>query len=254
MGWRYAFSGDPERYTCGGAPMKLIHVKQARCVWIFDLQDLNPKGKDVLEDLVDWIKETYSFAVAPDLDKVMPPPSKETTGNLSSSGLIFQRGRFQAREDSFIEIVSLTLFNDGIVIDTTSSTQEGDQFAADLLSRAAKEFVLAYEPEMIRKRLYVSTLIVRSEISLSTVHPALAAFGERISKALANGVAPQFQFQLAGLAFWTEPNDSGVHKTFSFMPQAGKSLAEHRYYSEAPLKTEDHLRLLEDFERLLAKP
>jgi hypothetical protein len=223
--------------------MKLIHVKQARSVWLFDIQDLNPRGKDFGEELIDWIKDAYSFAVAPDIDKVLTSP------NLPTSGLVFQRGRFQAREDSFVEIVSLTIHNDGIVVDTTSSTQEADRFISDLMESAAKEFGLAYEPEMIRKRLYVSTLIVRLEIAMASFHPGLTAFAERVSVALENG--PPSNFQLAGLGFWTDPNDSGVHRTFTVVPQAGKLLSEHRFYSEAPLKTEDHLRLLEDLEKVL---
>jgi hypothetical protein len=225
--------------------MKLIHVKQARSVWLFDISDLNPKGEDFAEELVNWIRDSYSFVVTPDFRDVV---AKAGAGN--AVGLIFKNGRFQTAEGSFIEITSLAIHNDGIVVDTTSSTQEANRFIADLLSNAAKEFGLAYDPQVVRKRLYVSTLIVKSEMALSAIHPGLAEFAERISANLRNGPAPSFQ--LAGLAFWTEPNDSGVHKTFTLMPQAGKSFSEHRYYSEAPLQTEDHLRLLEDLERVLA--
>jgi hypothetical protein len=228
--------------------MKLVHVKQARSVWLFDIQDLNPTGKDVFADVVDWIKESYHFAVAPDLERILAP-TEGHQGNLPTSGLVFQRGSFQARTDSFVEIGSLTLYNDGMVVDTLSSTQESDQFAGDLLGSTAREFGLAYEPDMIRKRLYVSALIIRSETSLNAIHPGLAAFAERISEALENG--PCSQFQLAHLGFWSEPNDFGVHKVFSFMPQAGKALSEHRYFSEAPLKTADHLRLLDELEQIL---
>jgi hypothetical protein len=106
---------------------------------------------------------------------------------------------------------------------------------------------------MIRKHLYISTLIVRSDVSLKTFNPKLAAFADRISEALGNGGSPtSSKFQFAGLVFWTEPNDNGVHKSFSLMPQQGKTFSEHRFYSEAPLKTEDHLRLLEELEVILA--
>jgi hypothetical protein len=224
--------------------MKLIHVKQARSVWLFDVSDLNPKGKDFTEGLVGWIKNRYSFATAPDLKDVLAK-----AGTKDATGLIFKQGRFQTMESSFSEIVSLAIHNDGLVVDTTSSTKETDRFLADLLGAAAKEFNLAYDPEIVRKRLYVSIVIVKSEMDLRTIHPGLAAIGKRISAALGNGAA---QFELAGLAFWTEPNDNGVHKTFTLMPQAGKSFSEHRYFSEAPLQTEDHLRVLEDIERALA--
>ncbi len=224
--------------------MKKIHVKQARSVWLFDISDLNPKGKDFTEELVAWIRDRYSFVTIPDLKDVLAK-----SGTDKAIGLIFQRGRFQTADGSFSEIVSLAIHNDGIVIETTSSTQEADRIAADLLSATAKQFGLAYEPDMVRKRLYVSTVIVKSEMALDAVHPGLTAFADRISAALGNGPSPSFR--LAGLAFWTEPNDNGVHKTFTVVPQAGKPLSEHRYYSEAPLQTEDHLRLLEDLERIL---
>jgi hypothetical protein len=227
--------------------MKLIHVKQARSVWLFDVSDLNPKGRDFAAELVGWIKDRYSFVVTPDVKEVL---SKAGTGN--ASGLIFKQGRFHTPEDSFIEISSLAIHSDGIVVDTTSSTQESDRIIADLLSAAAKEFGLAYDPQIVRKRLYVSTIIVKSEMALGTIHAGLTAFAERVSAALGNGPAPSFQ--LAGIAFWTEPNDNGVHKTFTLMPQAGKSFSEHRFYSEAPLQTDDHFRLLEDLERVLMHP
>ena len=104
--------------------MKRIHTKLARSIWLFDVRDLNPKGKDVLGDLVGWIKDAYAFAVAPDPDNPQPntaapsapglqtPPTVQTPG-----GLLFQRGRFQAREETFVEIASLTIYNDGIVVE-----------------------------------------------------------------------------------------------------------------------------------------
>jgi hypothetical protein len=227
--------------------MKLIHVNQARSVWLFDVSDLNPTGRDFTEELVAWIKGRYSFTVAPDVKEV-----RAKAGTNNPTALMFQRGRFQAGEDSFSEIVSLAIHNDGFVVDTTSSTKEADRFLSDLLGAAAKEFHLAYDPEMVRKRLYVSVLIVKSEMALNTIHHGLAAFAEGISAALGNGLAASFQ--LAGLQFWTEPNDNGVHKTFTLAPQAGKAFSEHRYFSEAPLQTGDHFRLLEDLERVLVHP
>jgi len=227
--------------------MKLISVKQARSVWLFDVSDLNPKGENFTEQLIDWIRASYNFAVSPDIKEVLAK-----AGTNDAIGLIFKRGRFQASDGSIIEIVSLGIHNDGIVVDTISSTQEADRFAANILDSAAREFGFSYEPEMVRKRLYVSTLIVKSDMALDVIHPSLAAFAERISAALGNGRGPKFK--LKQLGFWTEPNDNGVHKTFTLMPQAAKLFSEHRYFSEAPLQTQDHFRLLEDLEGVLSEP
>jgi len=34
--------------------------------WLFELQNLNPSGKEILEPLIEFIKDHYQFGVAPD--------------------------------------------------------------------------------------------------------------------------------------------------------------------------------------------
>ncbi len=228
--------------------MKIIHVRLARSIWLFDLRDLNPRGKDVLEELIAWIKERFDFKIAPDPTAVVAGIKASPAGQ-SPSGIVFQKGRFQGREGLFVEISNLTLYNDGIVIDTPSSTLDGDQFAQDLLQSAAQEFALTYDNDSIRKRLYVSELIVRSDLSLDVINPRLAAFAARIGEALPEGSKPQFQ--IAGVSFWSEPSDAGVHRMFTVEHQSGVPLSEGRYYSQAPLPTHEHFRLLEELEQVM---
>lgn len=225
--------------------MKLLHVKQARSIWLFDVADLNPSGADLMEDLIDFIKERYEFANASDYKELI---SKAGAGKQDS--LSFQRGSFQFSDDSFIEVSSLAVHNDGIVADTVASTEVSDQFAKDLLVSVAEAFDLPYEPSMIRARLYSSTLVVQSEIDLRTTLPGLSGVAASMSEALVDPLRP---FQPAGLAFWTDPNDNGAHKTFTFVPQVGRLLSERRYFSEAPLQTSEHLRMLSELEDALTK-
>jgi len=231
--------------------MKIIHVKLARSIWLFDLQDLNPSGKDVLEDLIAWIKDSYDFKIAPDPAALVAGirTSPAGQGSQGPSGIVFQRGHFQAREEIFVEISSLTLYSDGIVIDTPASTLDGDQFAQDLLHSAAQEFALTYDKDSIRKRLYLSELIVRSDLSLDVVNPRLTAFSARIGEAFLEGSKPQFR--VAGVSFWSEPNDAGAHRMFTLERQLGKGFSERRYYSQAPLPTNEHVKLLEELEQTL---
>src|SRR5437588_11746610 len=99
--------------------MKLIHVQKARSIWLFDWRDLNPRGKDITEELIDWIKDSYQFATAPDAQSahLAVPPTGPVSSTQAPEGLVFQRGHFQVREELFIEISSLSIFADGIVID-----------------------------------------------------------------------------------------------------------------------------------------
>jgi hypothetical protein len=234
--------------------MKLIHTKLARSIWLFDIRDLNPKGKDIVADLVEWIKDKYSFAIAPDPDNPVPEPSLAKSPTLpqqappqASGGMLFQRGRFQAQEDIFVEIASLTIYDDGIVVDTTSSTDDGDRFADNLLGIAAQEFKLTYSSETVRRNLYLSQLIVRSEMDLGSLNPSLAAFAQKLPSNFAGG--PPLHFGVGSLTFWSEPNDAGVHRAFKIERQLGKAFSEQRFFSEGLMKTHLHLKWLEEFEK-----
>jgi hypothetical protein len=238
--------------------MKLIHTRLARSIWLFDVSDLNPKGKDIISDLVDWVKNAYSFAVAPDPDNPIPDqtsvavpasPVPQSAPTQAPGGMTFKRGNFQSKEEIFISIASLTIYTDGIVIDTTSSTEDGDRFADDLLHSAASEFKLAYDGETVRRKLYLSELIVRSDIALESLNPALAAFAKKLPSTFAGGTS--LPFGVGSLAFWSEPNDGGVHRVFKIERQLGRAFSENRYYAEAPLATSIHFSLLEEFERVL---
>ncbi len=230
--------------------MKIKSVKLARSIWLFDLQDLNPSGKDLTQDLFDFIKDAYGFVVAPDLNALLVASKSNQTGADNSPAIVFERGHFQTREEVFIEIAKLAIHNDGIVVDTPSSTADADRFAQDLLQSATREFSLAYDDEeTVRKRIYVSELIVHSELSWDAINPRLAAFASRVSESLSEGTNPQFR--IGGLQFWTAPNDAGKHRLFTLERQAGKAFAEHRYFSQAPLQTDKHFKLLQELEQVV---
>jgi hypothetical protein len=235
--------------------MKLLHTKLGRSIWIFDILDLNPKGKALLGELLSWIEDTYDFAVAPDSDNPVPNTpapgvqQAQTPPPLAAGGFLFQRGRFQAREDIFVGINNLTIYDDGIVVDTTSSTDDADQFADALLKSAASEFKLHYDPDMIRKKLYLSELIFRSDMVLDSLNSRLAPFADSLPKTLATDLP--LRFGVGSVQFWSEPNDAGLHRVVKVEKQVGKASSEHRFYSDAPLQTRAHLGVLEEFEKLV---
>jgi hypothetical protein len=225
--------------------MKLLHVKQARAVWLFDVNDLNPKGEAFVDELIDFIKERYSFATVPDYKDVA-----QKAGTPQATSLRFQRGQFHS-DSGPLEIVFLEVHSDGVVVETIASTEESEHILADLLVSAAETFELAYDPTIVRSRLYISSVIVSMNIDWAKVNPALTTFAENASRALDSGTVRQFR--PAGLQFWTDPNDAGTHRTFTLVPQIGRALSEQRYFSEAPLRTEDHLRLLGELAGFLSQ-
>jgi len=199
---------------------------------LFDTHDLNPHGKDLGAAFIDWLKSTYHFTKYPanvnDLD--------------DTKALCYLGGQFEAKEGPIS--VELRIYNDGIVGDTRSETDDTDSFLSGLLLSAAKEFRLPYRPEIIRKRLYVSEMTVRTSMSLASVNPNLVNFAQKLAR-LTGANAP---LQLTSIGFWQDilPNPSA--STFRFERKWGAEFSDNRYFTRAPLQTSIHLELLRELE------
>jgi hypothetical protein len=217
--------------------MELLNIGVARAVWFLDIAELNPRGKTIMPDLLDWLKENYHFGQAPssitDLDK-------------DTKALVFERGQFQIKEELFID-VGLKIYNDGFVAETQSSTHGSDAFLKDALELAVKDFNLAYKPQMVRRKLYFSELYVSSEKQLIGINPELSNFAAKIAELLPSKMEISYEF--AGFSFWpTKAMPHAVLSPFRFERKIGTLPEENKYYSAAPTHTDDHLRLLDDFE------
>jgi len=214
--------------------MELLNVGTARAVWLFDVNELNPRGKTFLPDLLEWLKDAYKFESS---------PSSVTDLDKESKTWSFVRGSFQVRDEIFVD-VSLKIYTDGLVADTWSSTHDSEAFLADVLKSASEEFNLAYKPETVRRKNYLSDVNVYSTMDLLTVNPKLAQFAEKISRLV------NHEFEFAGLDFWPRQfYPLNEISSFSLVRKLKTDRDEHKYFSRAPFHTDDHLHLLEEIEQ-----
>jgi hypothetical protein len=219
--------------------MRVLNIVSADSTWLFDIADLNPKGKSVFPEIIDWLKDTYNFKEAP-----------TTAADLDSGkGLVFKDGEFQAREEVFVD-VELTIFNDGLVAKSSSSTEDTDKFLENVISSAVTEFSLSFDPSMIRRKIYLSQLNVRLDKPLGTINPKLTAFAEKLSTMCTNVVPTNFE--IGGLAFWTD-NTFAITKTAPFLIERRMNapFSENRFYTKAPLQTQQHIEMLAELEGIL---
>lgn len=216
--------------------MELLSVQRARSIWLFDSYDLNPRGKNIGTNLIDWLKHAYQFTKVPtslmDLD--------------DTKALYYSGGQYRIQKESID--VELRIYGDGVVGDTRSSTEDTDLFLSDMLASAAKEFSLPYKAEIVRKKLYVSEITVRTGKSLATLNPKLATFATKLALVIGGQPAPE----LASIGFWPDilPNPSA--SVFRFERKFGAEFSDNRYYTRAPLQTSKHIELLEALETALS--
>ncbi len=213
--------------------MKLLSVALARSLWFVDVSELNPGGKDIFAHLLPALVDDYRFKVFP------------TEGEDFSQGIKLQQGEF-VKEDGTVLSLNVTIFQDGIAADTYASTEDSDDFLEEAF-QGLSDLGFVYDPGMIRRKAYLSHVNVTCAKPLSLLNPKLDDLAIQISSAL--GGSPAFGF--AAIEFW--PDQTQVYKpsTFSFQKRVGDHFEDNRYWSQAPLPTNEHLKLLDDLETML---
>ena len=214
--------------------MRLLSVALARSFWLLDLNEVNPGGKDMWVHLFPALFEDYKF-------KTCPKPGDDFT-----QGMKFMSGEF-VKEDGTVLALNVTIYSDGIAADTYSSTKDSDEVLTTTLE-SLPELGFSYDPEMIRRKVYLSQLNVKCSRPLSALNPRLAEFAGRVSSSGGDGIA----FDVAAIELWPDQTRTIKPANFSFQRKIGEPLDSDRYWSQPPLPTDKHLELLNELEAILS--
>src|SRR5258708_13651313 len=219
--------------------MKLLSIATARFVGAISMLELNPRGLLIYPALIDGLIDKYGFQVAPEEDEVFD----------ETKGINFEDGAWNNTA-----IDKATIFNDGIVVSTRSSTADSEAIFYEALDWPAISYQLTYSPEMVSKKRYVSEVLFQSEVPLNNLNPSLNSFNDQISASLKTFAALDVKCETHGVAFHYDASDTKIAvTTFRIDRLESSSYASNKYYSIAPLPTEEHLRLLGEFETILSK-
>lgn len=221
----------PERCSWGFA-LKLLSVRHARSIWLVPIEDLNPRGLDLMP-MLDAVRGRYGFQRSPRL---------EDLSRSVQQGLHFHHGAFK-RQNRQIEVTSFSVYNDGFVAETRDSTDSTDEFLGDLLMFLSQKYGLLFDGSMLREKNYLSALIVTTELELNRTCDRVAKFLPSLSE-LAGA-----DFQISAIRCTAGPSG----KSFTFEYEVGMAFEQKRFYSEAPVSTETHLNLLREFESVMVK-
>jgi hypothetical protein len=223
--------------------MKLLHVSTARTIWLFTLLDLNPRGQAITQESIEKISERYKFKAPPTIATALEAQKK-------NDPVYFAAGEFMSTSGVNV-IVDLKVYNDGLLADCRSSTKDSERFLADLFSWLPTGLGLPKTEVPIRKKMYVSELQVESKNQLEMINPKLATLNKSLAAVVPKGSATSYEVSSFALA--TDPKDGTPLINFKFERLINIPFAEHRYYSSAPVHTEDHFALLESLERILTE-
>jgi hypothetical protein len=219
--------------------MQRAAVILARCIAFVETYDLSPQGRVFYPDLTKELVARYQFQKFP----------KDISEYDEQKGIEYQTGR--RGEDV---IWSLKIFNTGIAVDTRVNTKVSREIIEEALLWGKEKFGLSYEPGMISRFAYVSQVTFYSDLTLDALNPAVKRLGERVSSAVSEIFKDKINYQATQL--WIQ-HDQLKRKNaiagFTILPRVESPLEERKYFSEAPLSTDLHWELLEEFEAALKK-
>ncbi|MBI4777193.1 MAG: hypothetical protein HY788_23930 [Deltaproteobacteria bacterium] len=219
--------------------MNLLSVKLARSIWLGPISDLNPKGISIARSLFPFLIDTYKFMEYPSSTKTEDP----------QAGLKFENGEFEIDGHDYpIHINSLTLYLDGITVDTHSSTNYSDVILDNVLTKSEQLFGGPVYASIIKQKLYVSEVYVSTDQVLERLNSKL----KQISNYLIKYFGKEINFQAGGISFWPDPKNKFNPRPFAFERAVEAPFSENRYYSIAPIPTDKHLELLDKLEMILS--
>jgi hypothetical protein len=223
------------RHTEAFTPkMELQQVILARLVRTF-----NSKGTfGYLPDLVEKIKRQYGFLSTPMPEQLLPT---------SESGAEFQHGRLQIGEKSRV-IDKLVVYRDGIVIDTSSSTDDCEVILTDLLRWAEQNSITI---EHTAAPLYVSQLVVKMDIDFERLAPVSRNVSKTMTTFLTCYGLEVPEYNLDSIRWNFDQTRPSRLKPSPFLIEnrADVPHGENVYFSQAPLKTRDHLHMIESIQQ-----
>jgi hypothetical protein len=206
--------------------MELIKVQLARSIWLFDTQELNPRGLNLYPDIYQALIKQFHFSSFPKLEDLS-----------SGQNLHFKQGRF-LYELAHLD-VDLEYYSDGLIANTRHSTEAADAFLAELISWIGSQLGVSYSSTLTRKRVYKNELVIELRSNLQDLCDKTIRFSERLANIAGRAAQP------TGLIFGSEDH----RVTFTIDRRDNTPFDANRFYSVSSMTTTQHLLALDAFEQ-----
>jgi hypothetical protein len=207
-------------------------------------EEILPLSNPPIANIVSGVQSLFSFSVRP----------PQLAGGIP---LVFQSGKIIISEGKEVGIHQLIMLPDGDMV-ASANTDFAESGLNTLVEYLNKEFAYRMEGKS-GKRFYQSVVVVEFEKQLSQMLPAIASIQELLSRF--HGADPfellriSFSQGTGGMPNVQSPNPlDGIEKSdFTIERRAGSPFSENRFFCTAPLRTNDHIRILEEIENALSR-
>lgn len=212
--------------------MEIISTLLARVIHLIDI-----KTPLYYPRLIGEVADRYQF--------VRRPSSPEEI--LAADGpLAFSHGRIVVKgREIFIQ--GLFLYRTSIVVDVLTTTDDAELVLDDMIAWGGPSLTLDLTTP--GRRMFIDQLEVHLDANLGAFSP-LRGLPEDLTRTLTRyegKTAPMFT--LSSIAFSIDPTKLVTGCDFRIERRQGSSYEDNVYFSQAPLKTADHVAELQEIER-----
>jgi hypothetical protein len=167
----------------------------------------------------------------------------------SPDGAIFEAGKLG---DTAIR--RLIIYNASVQVETVASTTESRRLIDVVLGWARENFDISYQGDSsVRSWAYISDVTFRSDVPLLMTGP-MERLSRRITEEMSEILEAETVYQPAGFSISHDPLLRKYGRApFTIQRRAEALYTDNKYFSEAPLPTDVHLELLEQYERDVAQ-
>jgi hypothetical protein len=139
-----------------------------------------------------------------------------------------------------------------LVLETRVSTDASKEILESILVWATEKFSLRYVPGDIKRFAYISDVTFNSDESLLIFDPVLNWLSHQVSDALTEIWQEPVEYLPTSLKIGHDPvlRQAGI-APFSIERRGTARFSENKYFSEAPLPTDLHIKLLDEFEAMV---
>jgi hypothetical protein len=217
--------------------MNLIASETGRVLQLIIMEEIRPASGLYMPTLYQQLADRYAFVGRP-----------QNYAEAIVNGAKFQHGRLTTPTKT-IEIKEIGVYNDGIIADAVN-TDDAEFVMQDFSAWATTTFSLR-ERRTIIPKIFTSTVTVEFDGSLES---ALKGFGEitnLVSDALSRSYGwHNLDISLLRLAVNADPQTVPHLRNTQFLIERRlqRPYSENRYFCTSPLRTKDHIALLEMIE------
>jgi hypothetical protein len=219
--------------------MKLRSILWAQSIRLIDISDF--LSTVYLPDASKVVAEHYGFMQVPTFEQLNSP-----------TGGMFQHGKFVIGSRT-VRVDSLHIFSNALTAVNRTSTDDMDAFLDDFMGFVSEH--LGARLDAPTARSYLSKVEIQANISFSRHLPMFVSVEKKITEAVLqygfSDLHPTFQVNGFNISFDTSKLATTPFQPFIFEYRASKPFDANEFFSQAPLRTDAHLTILEQLEEIL---